>query len=167
MRELLKVPAPTGKMQPAGTQWEPPPSHHAALFTTPFHHMCCASMLERDCDGHCEAQGHMPLERSKQTIEPNSGVWDKDDLGAQCSDGAGQGPNRDSLRGDNDARLSLLVQLRPSDRATAGAMALAAARNGRVTAASAAPTPTGPGAAAPPRSAAPRRRAASTCSASL
>ena len=39
------------------------------------------------------------------------------------------------------ARLSLLVQLRPSDRATAGAMALAAARNGRVTAASAAPHP--------------------------
>ena len=87
---------------------------------------------------------YMPLERSKQTIEPNSGVWDKDDLGAQCSDGAGQGPNRDSLRGDNDARLSLLVRLRPSDRATAGAMALAAARNGRVTAASAAPHPQRP-----------------------
>ena len=35
-------------------------------------------------------------------------------------------------------------QLRPSDRATAGAMALAAARNGRVTAASAAPHPQRP-----------------------
>ena len=85
----------------------------------------------------------MPLERSKQTIEPNSevpriGVPRFLELLELLRRHVRRQGRMTHVRLQ---RLSLLVRLRPSGRATACAMALAAARNGRATAASAAPTP--------------------------
>jgi len=111
----------------------------------------------------------MPLERSKQTIEPNSKVWSKIRRRAILQ----RGRPRSEWRA-NDARTSRCTTVEPT-----GSAPSLRPRNGRRHGAGrraqrprngglcGPQRPTPGAAAAPTRSAAPRRRAASTCSASL